>query len=385
MKSIKKFFKEHNLAIIIITIFIFSLGGGIIGGIATGAYLADPSFSFLPFGNFDFSAGKYAGQGLVINNAKNVTVEQDIKIDETINSGRSSLIGIYKKKPAPASLNNVFSLDNFYRINEPSGQGFVITSDGWIATSLAAVKNYDDYVVITEDKKIYEIDKMVADSSTKFNFIHVRARDLLVRKLAASEEIESGNLVVGVTWLGVSFVSSVAALGGSASLVESSDSFSQKIILQDKLPAEFKGATIFNLAGDALGLVNDSGEIEPISHLNGAIKSLFKNKTVARPSLGINYIDLTKLIEATGSSNLWQRGVIIYKDQKAVAVRKNSPAEASGLKEGDVITLVDGLELNKNNNLTDIIQNHLVGETVNLVISRQGEEKEIKIVLSEQK
>lgn len=385
MKNVKEFFKKHNLLIIIIITFVFGLGGGLVGGVVARVYLIDPLFNFLPFGNLDFSADRYAGHGLVISNAKNVIVLEDAKIDETINSVGSSLVGIYKKKPVPAKPSDVFAPENFYKMSEPVGQGFVITSDGWIVTSLALVKNYNDYVVITKDKKIYQIDKAVADNLTKFNFIHVRARDLPVRKFAEIQDIKKGSLAIGVNWLGLNLVSTVAGFSESGGLVKSSDLFSKKIVLNDKPPVEFKGLIIFNLAGDALGLFDDGGEVEPISHLGGAIKSLFKNKTSTRPSLGINYIDLAELVEITGQNSHWQKGVIIYKDQKAAAVKKNSAAERSGLKEGDIIISIDDIELNKDNDLAEIVQDHLAGETVSLVILRQGEEKEVKVTLSELK
>lgn len=385
MKNIKAFIKKHSLAIIIIATFVFGFGGGLAGGSVAQGYLIDPLFGFLPFGNLDFTTSKYTGQGLIISNAKNVIVQQDAKIDETVSSVGSSLVGIYKKKAAPAKANEVFALENFYKISEPNGQGFVITSDGWIVTSLALVKDYSNYVVITKDKTIYQIDKAVADSLTKFNFIHVPARDLPVRKFAEIKDIKPGSLAIGVNWLGSNLVSTVAGFSDSASSVKSSDSFSRKLVLNDKPTAEFKGAVVFNLAGDALGLVNDGGEIEPLSHLNGAVKSLFKTKTGVRSSLGINYIDLTGLVEIAGQNSLWQKGVVIFKDQKTAAVKKNSPAEISGLREGDIIISVDNLELNEDNNLTEIIQDHLAGETVSLLISRQGEEKEVKVILAELK
>lgn len=385
MEYIAGFFKKHNLAIIIIMAFIFGWVGGLAGGAMARSYLIDPLFGLTSFGNLDFSAGKYTGQGLVISNARNVIVQQDAKIDETINSVGSSLVGIYKKRSAPVKASDIFTLDNFYKINEPSGQGFIITSDGWIVTSLALIKNYNDYVVITKDKTIYQIDKAVADNLTKFNFIHVQARDLPVRKFTEIKDIKLGSLTVGVNWLGANLISSVSGFSGSGSLVKSSDSFSKKIILNDKLPTEFKGLIIFNLAGDALGLVNEGGEIEPFNHLSGAIKSLFKNKTSARPSLGVNYINLDELVIAAGQNSYWPKGVMIYNDQKALAVKKNSPAEKNGLRAGDIIISVDGVELNKNNNLTDIIQDHLIGETVSLVVSRQGEAKEVRVTLTEQK
>lgn len=385
MKNIKDFFKKHNLAIIIIIAFVFGCVGGLAGGVVARAYLNDSSFAFLPFSNLDFSADQYAGRGLVISNAKNVIVQQDAKIDETINSVGSSLVGIYKKKPAPAKPGDVFALENFYKMSEPVGQGFVITSDGWIVTSLALVKTYNDYAVITKDKKIYQIDKAAVDNLTKFSFIHVRARDLPVRKLAEIQDIKRGSLAIGANWLGLNSVSTVAGFSESGGLVKSSDNLSKKLVLNDKLPAEFKGSVIFNLAGDALGLVNDGGEIEPLSHLGGAVKSLFKNKAIARSGLGVNYINLDELAEVAGSNSLWQKGAVIYKDQKAPGVKKNSPAERSGLRAGDVIISIDNVELSKDNDLAEIIQNHLAGETVSLIISRQGEEQEVKTTLAELK
>lgn len=389
MKYFKIFFRKHNLLAVIIIAIIFGLAGGLVGEMVARAYLVDSLYGFSPFSNLDFSTSKYANQDLIISNAKNVIVQQDAKVDETINSVSSSLVGIYKKPPPKGDKqkliksNNVFKLENFYNINEPSGQGFIITSDGWIATSLPLAKTYNDYVVIAKDKKIYQIDQAAADNLTAFNFIHVQARDLPVREFAESQTIKSGQLAVATNWLGLSLVSSVAGFSGPVGLVKSSDNFSEKLTLSDKLPLEFRGSIIFNLAGEALGMVDEKIEIEPISHLRGAVRSLFKNKTNIRPSLGINYIDLAELAEINAQNSYWQKGAVIYKDQKAVAVKKNSPAERSGLREGDIIISIDDVNLDKDNDLADIIQDHLPGETVNLTILRNGEEKGVKVTLGE--
>ena len=391
MKYIKEFFKKHNLSVIIVMAFIFGLGGGLIGTIASRAYLVDSLLGFSPFGSLDFSTGRYADQGLIISNAKNVIVQQDTKVDETISSVGSSLVGIYKKPPSKADKpkliesSKVFQLENFYKMNEPSGQGFIISSDGWIATSLTLVKTYNDYVVITKDKKIYQIDQAVADSLTGFNFIHVQARDLSVRKFAEKKYIKGGSLAVAVNWLGFSMVSSVAGFSEPSGLVKSSDNFSQKLILNDKPSAELRGLVIFNLAGEALGLVDSKGEIEPIDYLSGAIKSLFKNKNIIRPSLGVNYIELAELDEINGQNSNWQKGVIIYRNDKSVAVEKNSAADKAGLREGDIIISIDDVDLDKDNALADIIQGHLIGDAINLVILRNGQEKEVKVTLGKGK
>lgn len=379
-----EFFKKHNLLAVILIALIFGLGGGVVGEILTRVYLVDASYNFSPFGNLDFSADKYREGGIIISNAKNVIVQQDAKIDETINSVGNSLVGIYKKQK-PVKPDNIFVLENFYKINEPSGQGFVITSDGWIVTDLSLTKTFNDYVVITKDKKIYQIDKVQADNLTGFNFIHVPARDLSVRKLAENKDIKRGSLAVGVNWLGLSRVSSVVGFSETSELIKSSDSFSKKLVLNDKLPLEFKGSVIFNLAGDALGLVDNHGEIEPISHLRGAAESLFNNKIVKRPSLGVNYIDLSELDQINNRDSYWQKGAIIHKDPKAVAVKKNSPAGKAGLREGDVIISINNIDLNKDSDLASIIQDHVAGDKVSLVYLREGRENEVEITLEELK
>ena len=55
------------------------------------------------------------------------------------------------------------------------------------------------------------------------------------------------------------------------------------------------------------------------------------------------------------------------------------------LKEGDIIVSLDNIELNEDNDLADIVQNYSAGETISLIVSRQGQEKEVKATLTELK
>ena len=384
MNYIKEFFKKNKLVFSVIVILIFIIGGGLAGAVITKFYFIDSSYNLSAFGNFDFSQEKFRDQGIVISNAKNVTVQQDVKTEETINSVSASLVGIYKKQKLIKS-GDTFSPDNFYKINDATGQGFIITSDGWIVTILTLDKTYADYVVITKDKKVYQIDKAVNDALTGLNFIHVAARDFPVRKFAENKDIKIGNSTISVNWPGLSWVSSVLGLKEKSGLVDSSDSFSTKLILNNDVPLEFRGSMIFNLAGDVLGLVDGKGEIEIMAHLETAVNSLFKNKTIIRPSLGINYINLASFVAVDEQNSYWQKGVVIYKDLKNVAVKKGSPADKAGLKEGDIIISVGNINLDKANGLADIIQGYAAGDKINLTIIRAGVEKEVEVILEEQK
>jgi len=384
MNYIKFFLKKYKLVFLIAVILILGIGGGVIGGIVARSYFIDASYNLSSFGNLDFSQGKFKDQGIIISNAKNVIVQQDMKIEETINSVSVSLVGIYKKQK-PVEPNNIFSPGNFYKISDAAGQGFIITSDGWIITTLALDKIYTDYVVITKDKKIYQIDKAVSDVPTGFNFIHVAAKDFPVKKFAKNQDVKTGNLTISVNWSELSWVSSILGFKGKGGLTQPSDSFFTKLILNNEVPQEFKGTMVFNLAGDALGLVDEKGEIEPMAHLEAVVNSLFKNKIITRPSLGVNYINLASFVAVDGQNNYWQKGVIIYKDQKGVAIKKGSPADKAGLLEGDIIISINNVNLDKVNNLADIVQGYAVGDKINLVIIRDSVEKVVEVILGEQK
>ena len=376
MKKIIKFFQNHLLVSVMIIALVFGSAGGIAGTLIARFYLIDSSYNF--------SSGKYTDQGIVISNPKNVIVQQDVKIDETVKAVAGSLVGIYKKQQ-PAKSGEAFVLENFYKLSEPSGQGFIISSDGWIITSLELEKIYADYVVIAADKRIYTIDRAQSDNLTGFNFIQVAAKDLPVRKFAENQEMKRGSLAVSVDWLGASWVSSVKGFSGESGLVKSSDSPAKKLVLNEKLPAEFYGAMVFNLAGDALGLVDSNGGVEPMSHLKGVIKNLFQEKIAQRASLGVNYLDLSQLVAINEQNNLRQKGALIYQDQKGVAVFKNSPARESGLRQGDIIISVDNAEINQGNDLADIIQGYAPGDKIILTFLRAGVEQDAAIVLGEQK
>lgn len=384
MHYIKEFFKKRKFVFLSVFIFILSMFGGAIGSEMAKLYCPGFFCDFSSSSNLDLSNGKFMDRGIVISNAKNVIVQQDAKIEEMINLAGAGLVGIYKKSEI-AKQSDIFSPDDFYKINNADGQGFIITSDGWIATALDLEKNYADYVVIAKDKKIYQIDKAARDIGTKFNFIHVAAKDFPVRKFAEKNEVKPGNLTVSVNWQGSSWVSSVLGYKEKSGFVKSSDDFSSSLVLNGVVPSEFIGSIAFNLSGDALGMIGIKGEIEPMSHLAAAASSLFKNKIIKRPSLGVNYIDLSQLIAAAENNNYFQKGAVIYKDQKIPAVKKNSPADKAGVKDGDVIISIDDIYLDQSNDLAEIIQNCAVGDKINLVVARSGVEKKIEMILDEKK
>lgn len=379
--------KKNILTFVIVVV--LGLSAGLTGGIFAGAYLSENIYN-LPFGG-EINLPSGSGSNIIISNPKKVVVEQDDKVIETINSLQGSLVGIFKKSAVPESARknvrqpDIFDLNNFYKIGQEAGEGLIITSDGWLVTNLK-LDNLD-YAVITQDRKVYAIDKIVSDPLTPFYFIHIQAQDFPARKFAERGEIKNGQLVLAVNWRGEAQLDSILNFSDKGdNFLFHSDALYGDIKLIDKLDKKFSQSFLFNLYGDIVGLARADGEIEPISHFSSAILSLLKNKEIKRPSLGINYIDLSRLINQKKESEgklQYDKGAIIYKNSDGVAAVKEGAAARAGLRENDIIISVEGVEINKDNNLTDVIGGFLAGDKIDIIYNRQGEEKEVEIILGE--
>lgn len=389
MKNNKKInLPRNNIIIFVVILSVFSgLVSGAVGGLIAKVYMLGDAYNIPFFGEINFSDGNYNGSNLVIRGAKKIIVEQDTKIIETINSAESNIVGIFKKQPEQDILeSSEFNLNNYYKLNQKIGQGLIITSDGWIITN-AFIKNadkqraLDNYVVITKDGDIYEIDNFVQDSITSFSFVRAKGvNNFPVSQFSEKGETVNGQSVVAVSWGGNSSLTSIASIKNNFTALKFSDMFLDEFILTDDLSADFKGAVILNLAGNIVGLVSENNFIEPISHFASAVKSLLRNENINRPSLGVNYVDLSVIVS---ENNKYKEGAIIYKNLDGIDVVKNSAADSAGLMANDIIISVDNIKINKENDLTYAIQNHLAGDRVDIVYLRGEERKEVNVLLEE--
>ncbi len=75
--------------------------------------------------------------------------------------------------------------------------------------------------------------------------------------------------------------------------------------------------------------------------------------------------------------------VILASGAQVTWVEEGSPADEAGTKVGDIITAVDGLEIDEDHPLRDLILEHEPGEKITLTLSRWGESREVQVTLGE--
>ena len=141
------------------------------------------------------------------------------------------------------------------------------------------------------------------------------------------------------------------------------------------------GGPLLNLRGEVVG-VNSAiaargqgiGFAIPVDTLNTVLPQLEARGKVERAWLGVGITNLPE-----DKSKMFypvDYGVLVGR------VEKGGPAEAAGLLTGDVILEVAGKKLQSSTELIREVGKHQAGETVDLLVARQGQTKAFKLKLA---
>jgi len=379
-----------------LSVLLLSLLFGLIGGVSADFMLRfyffkDSSLVTNNSGELNLSSGLYGRSNVVIQDPKKVVVNQDLKVQETINAANDSLIGFFKR--LPEAKGTEFNRANYYDLSKPDFTGLALTADGWIMSGsdkLTAKMGLSDYVAIGKDKKVYSLDQIVSAKKQGIWLLHLQeATNLLVKTLSASENLTVGQMLLAVNWNNDAALNSVVSLPAKQQAVKSSDRLNETIVLGETLDSRFKGAWLFGLGGELVAFVDDELRVVPVANFNSAIYSFLKTKQLTNPYLGLNYISLSGLLNSALSNKsfnpLGENGAVVAPDETKVAVVKASPAEKAGIKAGDIIVSVDSVEINGEHDLGAVIQSYHPGDVVTVKYLRNNSMSSADIILGELK
>lgn len=273
------------------------------------------------------------------------------------------------------------------------GSGFVVSGDGLIITNKHVVADTTlTYKVSTSDGKTYDVKEISRDPSNDIAIIKIDATGLKPVELGDSSNLQVGQFVIAIgTALG-EFRNTVTTgvISGLGRGINAGDNFQGYVERLDNViqtdaainPGN-SGGPLLNSSGQVIGInvavaqgANNIAFSIPINTVKDALNQ-FKatGKFPAKAFLGVEYQMLTQ--QAALLNNVPQGAYVVN-------VVAGSPAEKSGIEVGDIIFKVDGQIINAaNGGLAKIISGKKVGDTLSLNIWRSGEQKNIKVTLSE--
>lgn len=264
------------------------------------------------------------------------------------------------------------------------GSGFIIDSSGLILTNAHVVSQADKVTVRLKDGRSFEGEVRGTDEVTDLAVVKInpRAEKLPVAPLGDSTQVQVGDWAIAV---GNPFgLDNTVTLG----IISTLDRSSTEAGIPDKRIDFLQTDAAINPGNSGGPLVSDRGEVIgintairadgrgigfaiPINKAKALKDTLAEGKTVPHPYIGIQMVTLTP--ELAKQNNDDPNSPFLIPEVNGILVMRvlpNTPAEAAGIRRGDIILEVDEQPITRGDRLQNIVEKSGVGTNIQLKIQR---------------
>ena len=270
------------------------------------------------------------------------------------------------------------------------GSGFIISKDGYILTNAHVVDGAKEIIVRLSDRRELEAELIGSD---------VRA-DLAVIKVTTDENLptvrlgKSAQLKVGAWVLAIgspfgfdySVTAGIVSAKGRSLPTAQNENYVPYIQTDVAINPGNSGGPLFNLDGEVVGInsqiYSNSGGFMgvsfaiPIDVAMDVAEQLRTEGRVSRGWLGVMIQEVNRdLAESFGLER--PHGALISR------VLPDTPAEAGGLREGDVIISFNGQPIERSGELPHYVGRARAGSMADLELVRDGETMELRLKVGE--
>lgn len=275
-----------------------------------------------------------------------------------------------------------------------SGSGVIISADGYIVTNNHVVADADELTVTLNDNKEYSARIIGTDKASDLALIKIDGKNLPAITIANSDDIKVGEwvLAVGNPFNLTNTVTAGIVSAKARSLYQNGvESFIQT---DAAINPGNSGGALVNTRGELIGinamLYSQTGSFSgygfaiPTSIMNKVVADLKQYGTVQRALIGIQGQDLKNYVDAKKDKGEdidlgTMEGIYVAK------VTEESAAEEAGMKEGDVITAIDGKPVNKMAELQEVLAKKRPGDKVTVTYLRDKKKATKTVTLKNEK
>ncbi len=273
-------------------------------------------------------------------------------------------------------------------VESGAGSGVIISQDGYLVTNHHVVNGATQIRVRLNDGTEYEASVVGSDSKTDVAVLKIEAEGLSPAIVGDSDSLQVGEFVLAVG-------NPLGRLGGTVTdgIISALDrdvtvnnQSMQLLQMNAAVSPGNSGGGLFNARGELIGIVNakssDSdaeglGFAIPINTAIRVAEELISNGYVTgRPAMGVMVIDINNT-QTAYQYGVNQAGVYVQ------SVNENGPAERAGLAPGDRFIGIDGTAVGSTSDITGILGEHAVGDTIEVQVVRGGQILTVSLTLEE--
>lgn len=304
-----------------------------------------------------------------------------------------------KVAPSVVSIVTKAQAASFYGVQtqEGAGTGIIVSSDGYVLTNKHVIQDSQSVSVVTSDGVTHSDVKVVGtDPLNDVAFLKINGiSNLKPAELGDSSSIRIGQKVVAIGNSLGQYQNTVTSgiISGTGRPV-SAQSGNSVETLTDLLQTDAainpgnSGGPLTNLAGQVVGIntavaedAQGIGFSIPINATKGSLKSVLATGKVERAYVGVNYISITPDV-ANHYKLPVKTGAYVFADDGRTAVVDGSPAAQAGIKDKDIITKVNDIEVGDKGSVASLVGEYAPGEKVQLTVLRDGKTITLTVTLA---
>ena len=279
-----------------------------------------------------------------------------------------------------------------------SGSGFIFDSGGWILTNRHVVQGASQIKVILADSRTFTGTVYGIDTLTDLAIVKIDASGLPTAPIGTSGDLVQGQLAIAIgnplgTFENTVTTGVISGLGRQITAGDAGNQSSEQ--LNDLIQTDAainpgnSGGPLVNADGQVIGInTATSGNAQgigfsiPIDFAKTIMAQALAGKNLARPWIGVYFQPVTRQLASDDHLSV-DHGALIGPpaNGRSSGIVDGSPAASAGLKDGDVITAVDGQAVDATHDLSSRIVAHNPGDKVVLTVQRGGSSMQISVTL----
>jgi len=273
-------------------------------------------------------------------------------------------------------------------MHEGVGSGVIISNDGYIVTNNHVVDGSSDIEVTLNDKRTFKAKLIGTDPNTDIALIKIEVEKLPVIIFGNSDSLKVGEwvLAVGNPFNLNSTVTAgiVSAKARNINIINSQMKIESFIQTDAAVNPGNSGGALVNTRGQLVGIntaiASQTGSYAgyafaiPVSIVQKVVADLRQYGVAQRAVLGVEIKDVdSEMAKEMKLKTL--EGAYVGK------VNDQSAAKNAGLKEGDIINNVNGVQINSATELQEQIGRYRPGDKITITVLRNNSEEKLKVEL----
>jgi len=268
-----------------------------------------------------------------------------------------------------------------------TGSGVIVSNDGYIITNFHVIENANEIEITTNDNKTFIAEIIGSDENSDIAVLKISGSNSFPYiRFANSDQTKIGEWVLAVgNPFNLTSTVTAGIISAKSRDLNDYDSKNQSFIQTDAaVNSGNSGGALVNINGDLIGIntaiqSNNAGFIGysfavPSNIARKIYEDILEFGDVQRGLLGVTGQSLNTELSNELNLNITE-GFYVNSTDKSMG------AYMAGIKEGDVITKIDNVDIKKFSDLTGYLNSKRPGDILKVVIKRDSSFKTLSVNL----